>query len=153
MDISAVIAISTVFLLVSVGLLVSHVRSWRQYQQQELSPDERNYRWRQFRRRMQTSAMLGLMAVALAVGYVLTLWLKSGWFAAIYWSAVLFMVLWIALLAMADIWATKFHFGRQRQNFMVEQAKLQAELRRLQSIRGNGKPKTSPGEKKSESQG
>jgi amino acid permease len=150
MDIPAVIAISTVFLLVSVGLLVSHVHSWREYRQQELSADELNYRRRQFRRRVQTSAMLGLLAVAIAVGYALTLWLKSGWFAAIYWSAVLCLLIWIALLAVVDMWATKFHFGRQRQDFVVEQAKLQAELRRLQSIRGNGKAKSTSHEKKSE---
>jgi hypothetical protein len=38
-----------------------------------------------------------------------------------------------------DIWATKRHFGRLRQDCLVEQAKLESQIRRIQAIRGNGK--------------
>ena len=49
------------------------------------------------------------------------------------------MVLWVALLALVDMWATKHHFGRLRHRCLVEQAKLEAEARRIRSVRGNGK--------------
>jgi hypothetical protein len=86
--------------------------------------------------------MLGLLAIAMLVGYVLTQWLNSGWFALIYWTAVMGVACWVALLALVDIWATKHHFDRLRHHCVVEQAKLQAELRRIQAVRGNGKAAT-----------
>ena len=139
MDIYSVIFVSVLLFLAAVGLMVSHVRTWRAFQHAELDAEEFDYRRRQFRRRMQTSAMLGLLAVAMLVGYVLTLWIRSGWFALTFWIAVMALACWVALLAAVDIWATKHHFGRLRHHCLLEQAKLQAELRRIQAIRGNGK--------------
>jgi len=139
MDIASVILVTTILLLAALGLIVSHVHSWRAFQLAELDEEELDYRRRQFSRRMQTSAMLGLLAIAMLVGYVLTQWLNSGWFAVIYWTAVMGVACWVALLALVDIWATKHHFDRLRHHCVVEQAKLQAELRRIQAVRGNGK--------------
>ncbi len=139
MDISSVILVSVLLLLAASGLMVSHVWTWRAFQQEELDAEEFDYRRRQFRRRMQTSAMLGLLAAAVLVGYVLTVWLRSGWFALVFWMAVIGVACWVALLAAVDIWATKHHFGRLRHHCLVEQAKLQAEIRRIQAVRGNGK--------------
>ena len=88
---------------------------------------------------MQTSAMLGLLAVALFGGKLLTEWMGSRLFFAVYWFGVILVVLWVALLAIVDMWATKHHFGRLRHHCLVEQAKLEAEVRRIQAVRGNGK--------------
>ena len=117
-------------LLAAVVMMISHVRSWRAARQQELDAEEFDYRRRQFRRRMQTSAMLGVLAVAMLVGYVLTLWLGSRVFALAFWSAIILVVLWTCLLALVDMWATKHYFGRVRHDTLVEQAKLRAEIRR-----------------------
>jgi amino acid permease len=145
-DIVSVIGVSIVLLLATAVLMLSHVRAWRAFQQQHLDAVEFEYRRRQFRRRMQSSAMLGLLAIAIAVGYLLTVWLRSGWFAALYWVAVLVLLCWIGLLALADMWATRYYFGRLRQENLVEQAKLQSEIRRIQAYQGNGKSReTSPG--------
>ena len=142
MDIASVILVSLLLLFAAVGLMLSHVRSWRAFQQAELHAEEFDYRRRQFRRRMQTSAMLALLAVAVFVGYLLTVWLRSAWFAPVYWIAVMGVACWVALLAVVDIWATRHHFGRLRHDCLVEQAKLKAEIRRIQSVRGNGKAGT-----------
>jgi hypothetical protein len=139
MDISFVALVSVLLLLAAVGLMASHFRSWRICQRQELDPAEFDYRRRQFRRRMQTSAMLGIVAVAILVGHVLTLWLRSPEFAALFCGAIILLVVWTCLLALIDIWATQHYFGRLRYDARVEQARLQAELRRLQALRGNGK--------------
>ena len=139
MDIASVILVTAILFLAAIGLIVSHMRSWHAFQQAGLDEEEFDYRRRQFRRRMQTSAMLGLLAVAMLVGYLLTGWLNSGWFALIFWTAVMGVACWVGLLALVDIWATKHHFDRLRHHCAVEQAKLQAELRRIQAIRGNGK--------------
>jgi hypothetical protein len=139
MDIYPVMIVSLLLLLSAVGLIISHVHSWHASLQKQLEADEFDYRRRQFKRRMQTSTMLGVLAIAMAVGYVLTLWLRSDMFNGIFWMAMMALACWVALLALMDIWATKHHFGRLRQDYVVEQAKLQAEIRRIQSVRGNGK--------------
>lgn len=125
-------------LLCAVGLMISHVRTWRRARRQELQPDELDYRRRQYRRRMQTSAMLGLLAVAIFVGQLITGRIESKAFLLCYWGLVLLVLGWVGLLAVADILATKHHFGRLRQAYRLEQVKLQAELRRIQAARGNG---------------
>ncbi len=134
------IPLFSLFLLaVSAWLMISHLRSWRRHQGQDLDAEDFDYRRRQFRRRMQTGAMLGILAVALGVGQPLTEWLHSAWFFVAFWIGVLLVVCWVALLAVVDVWATKHHFGRLQHRWLVEQAKLESEVRRIQSVRGNGK--------------
>ncbi len=132
-------------LCLSSGALVAwHVRSWRRLQYQELSAGEREFRRRQHRRRMQTSAMLGVLGVAIFVGQVLMLRVGSRLFLVIYWSGVLVLVLWVAALAVADMAATSFYYSREKNDYLVEQARLQGELRRAREIKAkgqNGKPK------------
>ncbi len=120
------------------GLMSWHVRSWRAQRASALEPKELDYRRRQFRRRMQTSALLALIAVALPVGvWVMRIQPGAG---IIYWCAVLLLVAWVGILAGIDIWATKYFYGKLRDTYRIEQARLQAELRRIQAARGNGKP-------------
>jgi hypothetical protein len=117
-----------------------HVVAWRRGRAQDLEDREREFRHRQFVRRMQTSAMLGLLGVAIITGQVLTPRLHSKLFAMLFWGCVLVLVLWMGLLALADIIATQHHFGRLRTDNIVERAKLQAEARRLKQILpGNGR--------------
>jgi amino acid permease len=133
-------------LLCATGLMLLHVRTWRRVRQQELPPDDLDYHRRQYRRRMQASAMLGLMAVAIFVGQLVVPRIESRLLASAYWGAVLLMVGWVGLLAAADVLATKHHFTRLRQTYLIEQAKLHAEIRRMQATRGNGKaPKRNRG--------
>jgi MFS family permease len=141
MDIWSTGLFALFLLSVAAGLMVSHARSWLAMRSAQLEPREADYRRRQFRRRMQTSAMLGVLGVAIFVGHLLTAWVASRLFAVFYWGGVLLLLGWMALLALADILATKFHFSRLRQDYMVEQAKLQAELRRIQAKRANGRAK------------
>jgi hypothetical protein len=139
MDTYSLALISLLLLLAAGGLMFSHAHAWRAFQREQLDPREFDYRRRQFRRRMQTSAMLAVLAVAMFIGHLLTMWLESRTFAVVFWGAVMLVLCWVGLLATADVWATKHHFGRLRDECLVEQAKLQAELRRIQAVRGNGK--------------
>ena len=131
--------VSSFLLLCAAGLMFSHVRTWRRFRELELEPEEFDYRRRQFRRRMQTSAMLGLLAIAIFVGELLVAWSDSVWFGMSFCVGMLIVVIWVGLLAAVDIFATKHHYNRLRQSYVIEQAKLQAELRRIQAKRGNGR--------------
>ena len=117
-------------------MMISHVRAWRTSRQQPLDADELNYRRRQFRRRMQTSAMVGVLAVALSTGHFLAFWIHSDWFELGFWGVTMLVACWLILLALVNLWATKRHFARQHDRGLVEQVRLAAEARRLMG--GNG---------------
>jgi hypothetical protein len=135
LDILSSILVSLLLLGSATALMLRHVRVWRRSQRQPLDPSELDYQRRQFRRRMQTSAMLGVLAVAILVGSLLT---GPPLVVTAFWIAVLLTACWVALLAMTDVLATQLHFGRQRSRDLVEQAQLQSALRRLRSVRNNG---------------
>ena len=139
-----------VMLACALGLMMWHLRSWRSQQAAGLEPRELEYRRRQFRRRMQTSAILALIALALPLGmWILhhdpadgAIWPKAG---AVLWGAVILLVMCLGLLALADMWATNRYYGKLRHDYRVEQARLESELRRIQAKKtkeGNGKPST-----------
>jgi hypothetical protein len=142
MDILSSLLISALLLIAALALMYWHVSSWRKAQTSDLAADELDFYRRQFRRRIQTSALLAVLAIMIFVGELLGLWITSRLFLIIYWAAALVLVAWVCLLAAADVWATKYHFGQLRQKCLIEQAKLHAEVRRVQAIRGNGKPLT-----------
>jgi hypothetical protein len=118
------------------GLMAWHVRTWRAVKEHDVSPKERDFLWRQYRRRIQTSAMLAVLAVLIFAEP----WLASSVAKGLLGVGMLLLVLWLGLLAGIDILATRHHFARLRSGYLVEQAKLEAEARRLRSLGGNGKP-------------
>ncbi|HYW78663.1 MAG TPA: hypothetical protein VE890_03765 [Thermoguttaceae bacterium] len=131
MNLSHSILVSCFLLICAAGLMWSHRQSWRLVQQDDVDAVEHDYRRRQFRRRMQTSAMLGVLAVALPVVDWLTTGSKSIGLHLACWGVVLLLVVWIGLLALTDLIATKYHFGRMQSRYLVEEAKLKAHLTRL----------------------
>jgi len=130
--------VSVLLLTCAVVLLASHVRTWRRVRREEVAPAELDFRQRQFRRRMQTSAMMAVLAVAVFLGHWLTILTASRLFAVLFWSGILGLLVWLGLLALVDMLATKFHFDRLRQECLVEEARLHAQLRRMRAVRGNG---------------
>lgn len=129
----------SIFLLIcALGLTLTHVRTWRRVlgQAAQIEPKELEYRRRQFRRRVQSTAMLGLLAVGLLAGY----WVRPPRVAtlsfSVYWGGMLFVVFWVALLAIVDMIATRFHYSRLQRDCLMEEVKLRAELRRLRATAG-----------------
>ena len=132
------ILVPGLLLVCAAGLMVWHVRSWRAARREQLDARERDFRRRQFRRRMQTSAALGLLAVVLWAGQWLVPRLHSRLLAVLFCLGLLGVLLWIGLMAVTDMMATKFHYSRQHQDYLVEQAKLRSELRRITGRRTEG---------------
>jgi len=130
-----------VLLWVAAGWLMnSHLSTWRavQRQQGQLEAREFDYRRRQFRRRMQSSAMLGLVGIGMLTGGLLKVFGAPPLVVVVFWIGVMLFVVWLGLLAVADMVSTRYYFSRLKQNYVVEEARLQAELRRLKRTRGNG---------------
>ena len=140
------ILIALVLCVSSAVLIAGHIRTWKRLQREEMEPHERDFRRRQYRRRMQTSALLGALGVAIFIGQLLMTRVTLR-FLVTYWSGVLVLVFWIALLALADMAATSFYYSREKNNSVVEHAKLQGELRRARDEEApvrNGKPGSRP---------
>jgi hypothetical protein len=62
----------------------------------------------------------------------------------VYWGLVLIVLAWVGVLAVADIWATKFFFGRLRDRYRLEQTRLQAQLRQIRRTREEDKSNGDP---------
>jgi uncharacterized membrane protein len=138
-------------LLFAAGMLAAHARGWRRLQHEPSESPERDYRRRQLRRRLQSTIMLLVLAVLLVAIQWVDRW---PWVFLALLTAVLVLVAWVLLLAAADVVATRYHFGRIRGQYLMEEAKLHAEIRRLRAAKndaarkdavgGNGRPVGKP---------
>jgi hypothetical protein len=138
-DLLSCAVFSAVIVLAAAGLLAWHIRTWRAVRVRRVDRAELDFRRRQFRRRVQASAMLGLLGPAVFFGSLMMVYRLRPLAITLYWLAVIVVLGWLALLALADVLATKQYFGRVQDHYTVEQAKLRAELRRIQSLRSNGR--------------
>jgi hypothetical protein len=125
-------------LVASVVLIVTHYRSWRANCVHEDQAESIEFARRQFRRRMQASSLIGLVAVAIAASS----WITGTLAIALYWSGVLLVVIWIGLLALADLLGSRVHYQRAEAEHRATHAALTAELKRLQHREGNGQPES-----------
>lgn len=96
-----------------------------------LQPRERDHLRRRHRRRMQTSTMLGFVGVAILAGRLFPPEDPS-LVTIFYWTGVTLLVLWMALLALADMISTRVHYGTQRRKAEGERDRLKAQLERLE---------------------
>ncbi len=130
---------------IGVALLISHWRRWRRLDPADHSPEQAFCR-RRLRRRCQTSAMVTLIGVALLGGQFIPAMQRPALFVW-FWAAVLALVVWVVLLALADMFDSRREFGRLKDQRMIEAARLQVELRRAkQALAESGPPGESNGD-------
>jgi hypothetical protein len=112
------LAFGAFLILLSCGLVVSHIIARRWAEEHVSTEPERTYRRRQFRRRMHASALIGGVGAAVIGG----LWVDAPPGEALYWSGVLLAAIWILILAGADISSTQsFLRESQRQRTTEEE--------------------------------
>jgi len=125
------IALSLALLIASVVMVVVHLRAWRTADHGGLAEVEREFQSRRFRRRLQTSAMLGVIGL-LVLG---ELWLdrlfKDDLPRLLYWSGVGLLLLWLLLLAASDWLASRQHYRGQLDRLQTDRDALRGELERL----------------------
>ena len=136
--------------LVVLGLLMirSHLRTWRRHRDDSsLTDRELQYYFSQYRRRMQTSAIIALLGVLLFVGdVVLPRVLPQADFAGvfgIFWIMVLCLTLWIVFLAWGDITAIRIHSKTVLNRHLGEQRELEEQLAELKNRHSNGEAPSS----------
>lgn len=130
------ITFSLCLLALSAALIAAHVRTWRTSAGLELDSHDRQFRLDQYRRRIVSSGMIGLVGIALMASPQMDDPIRTSFW--VYWTGLLLAVLVIGLLAMFDLISTRTYFRRLQQAGLAEQAILTAQLKRLHSRRANG---------------
>lgn len=128
--------------VVIAGLLLmrSHVQSWsRQQEDPELDDRDRRHLRRRFRRRMQASGLLTVIGVMIPIGDIESVFRAAPVIFAVYWFVVIALVMWVALLALGDLAATRAHSRVDISRLEHMQRELEQELAALQSRGANGR--------------
>jgi flagellar basal body-associated protein FliL len=120
---------------VAAVLVAWHVRSWRRAKAPGRTAGELKFAFEQYRRRMQTSVMLGLVGVLILAGP----WITAPLAVLLYWLGVIVLIVWIVLLAGADMLATRMHYAQAEAEQHLKQVKLHAALEAEQRKRDEGK--------------
>lgn len=132
--------------LIVLGVLMirSHLRTWRRHRDDSSSLAERElqFYFAQYRRRMQTSAIIALLGVLLFVGdVVLPRVLPDEDFVevfSIFWTVVLCLTLWIVVLAWGDVTAIRVHSKTVLNRHLGKQRELEEQLTELKKRHSNG---------------
>ncbi len=115
-------------LAVAAVLLGLELRSWRHAQCADLPPEERDHRRRRFRRRMQANGMLAVVAALMLTGLLVDPG-QHRWTYVGIWVAVILLVLWLILLALADALVSLHRGRRAHHELLIERARLEAEVK------------------------
>jgi hypothetical protein len=125
------VALSMTLLIVSAALVVMHVRAWRAVDHGGLGAAEREFHERRYRRRLQSSLMLGVIGLLVLGELWLDVIFQDAWARLLYWSGVGLLLLWLLLLAASDWLASRQHYRGQLTRLQTERDVLRADLERL----------------------
>ena len=116
-----------VLIVASVFLVRWHWQVWKASQDSDEEQGEKDFLHRQSRRRVQASGMIGVIGLGMFIGQFLDRWPLLKVF---HWAGVFVLVLWMLLLAVADLIVTRQHYGRIRRDHLMDEIRYQSELRR-----------------------
>jgi hypothetical protein len=131
---------SAALVFTSLVMLAWHVKAWREADHGGLAERDYEFFRRQYRRRAQSSGMLGIIGL-LILGH---LWVPDNTMLAVYWSGVLGLVVWTVLLAAADFAASRLHYGQQVAEQRTEHLLLKREIEKFRRESSPDPPKDHP---------
>lgn len=117
--------------LVATGLLMmrAHLKAWREQKNDpSINGFDRAHYYTRFRRRMQTSGLLVLVGLLIPVGDVVIQWQNAPLLGALYWGAVLLLVLWIIVLGLSDLVVIRAHSRAALGRIRRQQRELEEQL-------------------------
>lgn len=127
----------SVLVVLGVGMMISHWRSWKRQQSDfETDDTDRVHYANQFRRRMQTSALIAIVGVLLAVGDVF-IWQFGPAASTVFWLLLLLLVCWIAILAVGDMTAIQSHSRNRLADLEAHRRILERELAEIRARSGS----------------
>lgn len=139
----SVYALSLLLIGLSGVLIDSHRRSWQCARQDNASSDrDRRFALAQYRRRMQASAIIGLLGAAIGVWPIVP---RTPFWMTVYLAALLGTCAAIFALALLDIVASQQNVRRLRGEQLAAQAKLAHEMRAKGETSESDRKATLPG--------
>ena len=134
------LVVTALLLLLCLGLLLHHARTWqRTRRRQDLSPEDRRYHRRQFLRRVLGSSVLGFLAAGLYVGLNFVSHRQSPLFFVWFWFGMVVLGVWMGLLAMVELWSVSRYGKRKCGELLNQRREMERELHRIRSPQSNGK--------------
>lgn len=124
-----------VLVAVSGGLLLWNVLSGRHSARREQDESIRRYEQALMKRRLRTSAAVGLVGLALIGGA----WIAAPLSAALYWLGILLAVLWITCVALADMVSARAFYQRMHAQQLAKNAALRTQIEQFRRRQGNGR--------------
>ena len=108
-----------------------------------LEDSDRDYYFRRYRRRMQTSAMIALIGLLIAVGDAVLPRLivnqqRAMLVFGVYWGAVLLLTGWVIAMALADMLSASAHTRAALSRLRSKQHELEKELDDVRRRGSNG---------------
>jgi len=124
--------------LLGSGMILSHRKNrLRQLDDDTIDDADWSHLTNRHRRRMQTSAMVVLVGAMIAGGDALV-WNLGPLPSTLYWMFVIFLVCWIAILALGDMTAIQVHARVTREKYEATRKQLEEELAQHRA-RNNGR--------------
>jgi hypothetical protein len=141
-DIKVSLVFGSFLILAGIWLIRWHRAAWRVHRDDATADDRAKLHYRrQYRRRIQVSVLLIFVGVMIPLGDWLMVQRRDPKWITIFWIAVLFVALWIMLLAALDWLSSRMHVRAARAALGAlarRQRELEAEVERLRSKRSNG---------------
>ena len=131
--------------VVGLSMMAWHHKSWKKQREEPgfNQWDLKRLKTR-YRRRMQTSGMIVVLGVMLAVGDAL-IWSQGPLVATVYWIVVIAMGGWLLLLGVGDLLTVRVDSKLARdelQRIGQKRAKLETELEEMRRRGSNGEAKS-----------
>ena len=141
------LAVGLVLVLAGVALLRWHRDAWRAHQRDEqLDEFDRRHYFAQYRRRTQTSGLLVLLGLLIPAGDIVFSLRPVPLVFTIYWIAVLVLTLWLIVLGVGDMAATRAHAQVALGKLDHEREKLKRELETYRQERAGSAASSLPDE-------
>lgn len=122
-------------------MMRAHALAWRSQQSDSSLDDlDRKFFRVRCRRRLQTSGILVVLGILIAVGDLPFVWQLGPRVSTLVWCVVLLLTVWAVFLALGDMTSTRAHSRAALARVRRKQRDLNAELTRLQAKRSNGRP-------------
>jgi len=123
-------------LLMITGIVMLLVQR-KQTQKVEPFPDDQAFFQRRMRRRSQVAGMILLVGIMIPVGDSLISWKNAPGTFAVYWMIVIGLAVWIGLLAVGDMAATRAQMARELNRLHRSQLELHRVAQRARKSNQN----------------